>query len=155
MIRGISYVSHLTGDVAPRFPMPNGQKGTVPRKHVLLQMAYGDSSVNNLGAELWARTAGIKILGPTIYDPFGVGSAEGPLESALTQWDEHRLPRPPGGNVTPEENRTHGSLRLRDKINDQIKLFFETGQVVPVCKMGDEVVACDCTTDEVCGPPHY
>jgi hypothetical protein len=142
----ITHVSHLTHDLYPGISKP---------KQILMQMSFGDSSVNNLGAELWARTAGIKVLAPSLYDPFGIGVADGPLDSALTQWDEHRMPRPPGGNLTPEENHTHSTLRLRDKINDQIQLFFNTGKIEQVCKMGDEVVACDCTTDEVCGPPQF
>ncbi len=146
----ITHVSHLTGDVDARYK-------NVPRKQILMQMSFGDSSVNNLGAELWARTAGIKVLEPALYTPYAVATTAdpGPDGSALTQWDEHRLPRPPGGNVTPDENQTHGSLRARDKINDQIQHFFTTGEIIPVCKMGDQVVACDCTTDEICGPPHY
>jgi hypothetical protein len=146
----ISYVGHLSGDAD--HPLLRGV--TTPR-HILMQMSFGDSSVNNLGAELWARTAGFPVLEPALYTPFGIDTAPGPLDAALTQWDEHRLPRPPGGNVTPEENHTHGSLRLRDKINDQIQDFFTTGKVSPVCKMGDQVVACDCTADEICGPPAF
>jgi hypothetical protein len=57
--------------------------------------------------------------------------------------------------VTPDENGTHGTLRLRDRINDQIQDFFSTGKVSPTCKMGETVVACDCTTAEICGPPHF
>jgi hypothetical protein len=146
----ISYVGHLAGDAEhPLLP------GVEKKKHILMQMSFGDSSVNNLGAELWARTAGFKVLAPALYTPFELETAPGPLDSALTQWDEHRLPRPPGGNVTPDENGTHGTLRLRDRINDQIQDFFSTGKVSPTCKMGETVVACDCTTAEICGPPHF
>ncbi len=151
----ITHVSHLTGDKDALYP-------GVPRKSVLLQMAVGDAQVANIGAELWARTAGTKVLGPALYTPFGLEVAAGPLDSALTQWDEHRTPLPPGGNVTLEDNGTHGSLRKRAKINEQIVHFFETGEIIQTCTSDGTPtgtpVACDCSntpTDLICGPPQF
>jgi hypothetical protein len=140
-----TYVGHLTGDAEPTLP-------GVPAKQMLLHVAMGDSQVANIGADLWARIAGIKVLGPAIYTPYLLEVADGPLTSALTQWDEHREPLPPGGNYTAEDNGTHGTLRKREKVNDQIVTFFQTGEIVQTCTMGGTPVACDCTTDEICGP---
>jgi hypothetical protein len=141
----ITHISHITGDVKAPYH-------DTPPKQVLLQMAFGDAQVNNIGAELWARTAGIPVLGPALYTPFLVEVASGPLSSALTQWNEHRLPLPPEANICTEDNGTHGSLRKRDKVNEQIIHFFETGEIVDTCLSGGVEVACDCTTDEICGP---
>jgi hypothetical protein len=141
----ISFIKYLTGDVEA--PLPG-----VPAKQLLLQMARNDSQVANIGAELWARTAGIKVLGPALYTPFLLEVQNGPLSSALTQWDEHRLPIPTGENITAEDNHTHGNLRKRDKVNEQIIHFFDTGEIIDTCTMGGVQVACDCTTDEICGP---
>jgi hypothetical protein len=141
-----TFISHLTGDADA--PLPG-----VPKKRMLLHMAKNDSQVANIGAELWARTAGIAVLGPALYPPFQLTVKDGPLTSALTQWDEHREPAPPGGNLTLKDNGTHGSLRRRDKVNEQIIEFFTTGEIVQTCNKSGQPAACDCLTDEVCGPP--
>jgi hypothetical protein len=142
----ITFVSHVTGDQEASLP-------GVPPKQVILDVAINDSQVANIGADLWARTAGIQILGPAIYTPYGVEMRTGPLSSAVTQWDEHREPLPPKtNNNNVEDNETHAHLRKREKVNEQILHFFDSGEIIQTCTRDGQVAACDCTTDEVCGP---
>jgi hypothetical protein len=70
----------------------------------------------------------------------------------MTIWDEHLMPIPPDTNGSaPTDNGTHGSLRKRAMVNEQIKQFLETGKIVQTCSSGGMAAACDCTNDTVCG----
>jgi hypothetical protein len=141
-----SYVSHLTGAVEP--PLRG-----VPPKQILMQMAVGDCQVGNIGTEWEARVMGVPVLGPALYAPYGVPEETGPLSSALTIWDEHKVPVPPLTNSSaPEDNRTHGTLRKRGATNEQIRIFMQTGEIVQTCSSGGAPAACDCVDDLVCGP---
>lgn len=145
----ITHIAHLTGDAAAPY-------ANTPAKQMLLQIAVGDSQVANIGADLWARTAGIDVLAPhlTDYPLFQLTATPGPLTSAATYWNEHMEPHPPLGNRPGErDNGTHGSLRWRAKAIEQIATFFRTGEIVQTCSDGKAPVACDCTDDEICGPP--
>jgi hypothetical protein len=96
------------------------------------------------------------VLKPEIYVPYGVLAEEGPLSSGIAQWNEHLEPAPPGGNLTPVDNGTHGSLRYRDTAIEQIRGFYDSGEILPACVVDGAPVACDCPNtpdDPVCGPP--
>lgn len=125
-----------------------------PVKKILMQVARGDSQVHNIGSDYQARLMGIPMLEPIVEERFGCSSAPGPLPSAYTFWNEGREPLPPDTNKASDvDNGTHGSLRKRRAVNDQIKHFFETGEIVQTCRLGGAPVACNCPQDpEICGP---
>jgi hypothetical protein len=128
-----------------------------PPKQILLQMAVGDSQVPNIATLTAARTSGLPILGPTVTPVEGLYDLtvqDGPLSSALTLWNEHKVPVPPLTNSSSsEDNGTHGSLRKRDKANDQIDHFFKMGEIIQTCGTDPAApVACDCVDEVTCGP---
>jgi hypothetical protein len=143
-------------DPITTYPGLVGVNGTpipgTPPKQVLLHMAIGDSQVPNISTETAARTAGLHVLAPAVYDTFGLVVEDGPLTSALTQWDERFEPDPPLTNSSLPDNGTHGSLRKRDAVKQQIVHFFETGEIVQTCGPDGAPAACDCASDEICGP---
>ncbi|HTM21193.1 MAG TPA: hypothetical protein VL172_11810, partial [Kofleriaceae bacterium] len=118
-----------------------------PGKQLLLQIAVGDSQVSNLSSEVLARELGIPVLTPSVAQPYGVPAMDGPLPSALTIWDEHPDPLPHESNLLNEvDNGTHGTMRRRAAVVEQIGTFLSTGEVVNTC--GD--APCDCATG-ACG----
>jgi len=121
-----------------------------PSKQILMQVAIGDSQVPVAGAELAARISGIPVLGPALFDVPGVETKPGPLPSALTMWDLHRTPVPPTTNTSLDDNGAHGAVRKLQTSNDQIKHFFQTGDIIQTCG-GATPVACDCAQVGVCG----
>ena len=128
-------------NVAPRFfadPIP----GTPP-KQLLLHMSVGDIAVSNLASMQQARTLGVPVLAPAVFLPYGMTQAEGPLDSSLVIWDEHPEPMPFETNeLNWRNNDTHDSVRNRDRVREQVRLFMQTGAVVHTCGDGP----CDCTT---------
>jgi hypothetical protein len=82
-----------------------------------------------------------------VAQPYGVPAMDGPLPSALTIWDEHPDPLPHESNLLNEvDNGTHGTMRRRAAVVEQIGTFLSTGEVVNTC--GD--APCDCATG-ACG----
>jgi hypothetical protein len=122
------------------------------RKQLLMQIAVGDSQVPNVASELAARISGIKQLGPALHEIPGVETMAGPLQSAITMWDQHKQPPPPVTNSSNGDNGTHGGVRKLKTTNDQIKNFFQTGQITQTCMKNGSPVACDCADSDVCGP---
>jgi hypothetical protein len=149
LIDPITHVGHVTGTAGTVYP-------DTAAKQVLLHVAVGDSQVANIGADLMARTMGLDVLAPHLdsYPLYLLDATPGPLSSAATYWDEHMDPDPPLGNrANSVDNGTHGSLRFRAAAITQIIDFFQTGEINQTCTLGGVAAACDCTTDEVCGPP--
>jgi len=112
------------------------------------------------GFRVWeAPTAGEACAGLAVGPPSLLDTSPGPLSSAVSYWDEHREPVPPGGNLTAEDNGTHGSMRKRDSVIDQIIHFYDTGEIIQTCTSGGMPAACDCpkTTegDATCGPAAF
>lgn len=143
---GMDYIDPI--HVAHRFhgdPIPG-----VPPKQLLLHEATGDTQVTNLATELQARTLGIPVLGPAVRVPFGLTEETGPLTDALVIYDEKPTPLPNESNLLNEaSNDTHGNLRKRQAVVDQIATFYNTGEIVHTC--GDNQ-PCDCTANNACGP---
>ncbi len=136
---------HVDGRIlSTENPLPG-----VPAKQILMHQAVGDSQVSNLASDTQARTLGIPLLSPSVRDPFGVTPMAGPLPSALVIWDEHPEPLPHDSNLLNEiDNGTHGTLRRRQRVVEQIDIFLNTGEVVNTC--GTDT-PCDCATG-ACGP---
>jgi hypothetical protein len=143
---GMDYIDPI--HLAHRFyddPIP----GT-PQKQLLLHEATGDTQVTNLATELQARTLGLPVLGPAVRVPFGFTEATGPLTDALVIYDEKPTPLPHESNLLNEaSNDTHGNLRKRQAVVDQIRTFYATGEIVHTCGDGQP---CDCTVNNACGP---
>ena len=120
----INVAPHLLSDRLPG----------VPEKHLLFQEAVNDASVNNLTTELLARVGNIPVLLPSPRTPFGLTTTMGPADSALTVWDEHPMPAPPGTNQPAQNNPTHGTVRALPALIRQITTFrTPTGQVTHTC----------------------
>ncbi len=117
-----------------------------PAKDMILHMAMGDAEVPNIATEFQARTMGIPVLSPTIYEPFEIPAVEGPIEgSALVIMDGGD--RAPLTNEPPGDNDAHGLTRKQPASLRQMATFYDTGIVVNECKdYQGEPAACDCAT---------
>ena len=105
-----------------------------PKKQLIMQMGLADAQVPNISTEMIARTTGISLLDPPASTIFGMTPAAGPLTSALTTWDVHGTPAPPEFEQTPsEDNQVHEAIRRIPQAEQQIKTFFDTGNVVDTC----------------------
>jgi hypothetical protein len=110
-------------------PLP----GTPP-KQLLMQMGVGDAQVSNVTTEMIARTSGIDMLSPAATQAFGLTPKPGPLASALTTWNVQSVPVPPDTDQTPaQDNQVHEAIRRIPQVEEQIRVFYDTGQVVDTC----------------------
>jgi hypothetical protein len=119
-----SFAPHIVKD-----PLPGAGK-----KRVILQESIGDAQVPNMATRILARSIGLSGLG--LVEPvFGVEDVAGPLDSAYTQWNAHKLPLPPAANVpAPGDNGAHDAIRDIPALQAQIFLFFSpTGVAVNTC----------------------
>jgi hypothetical protein len=118
-----------------------------PEKQFLFQISIGDAQVTNLSSWLQARTMGLPLLGPALFEPYGLTEETGPLPSALVMYTEDPSPLPPETNLlNGEGNSAHGDLRRRQAVVDQIGTFLATGEIVHTCNG-----TCECA-DGACGP---
>jgi hypothetical protein len=130
----------------PTDPVHVADRALAGDKHVVLQMSVGDAAVTNLASMLQARTFGLPLVGPALFEPYGLTATEGTLEDAFVIYTEDPTPLPPETNaVNAEENVAHGQLRRRDAVVEQIGHFFETGEIINTCDG-----ACDCAAG-ACG----
>jgi hypothetical protein len=127
--------------------LDGGLGGTVD-KHVLQHMSVGDASVTNLASQLQARTAGLPVLGPALFVPYGLEEQTGPLGDAFVIYTEEPSPLRPDSNVVHGEgNQAHEYIRRRDAVVEQIGTFFATGEIVHTCGAG---TPCNCA-EGACG----
>lgn len=139
--------------ITPYLLDPDGPVPGSPPKQILMQMAVGDSQVPNIASETQARAMGLPLLGPSVYEPYGLPATAGPLPSAFWMMDLKIPPAPPPTNSALQDNGVHGLVRKRTATNDQIREFLFEGRVVQTCTLGGQPAACDCTVaPEVCGP---
>jgi hypothetical protein len=109
-------------------PLPGTSK-----KHVLLQIAVGDSQVANLSAEIQARTMQIPLLTPSAKPVWGLSEATGGADAAIAFWDLVRE-LPPDTNATPaEDNDVHGDIRKHPLNQQQTDAFLRTGKAENPC----------------------
>jgi len=103
-------------------------------KHLILHMSVGDALVSNVATQLEARTMGLPLLGPALYQPYGLTETTGPLQDGFVMFTEEPDPLPPATNLLNHDNNVaHDQLRKRDAVVDQIGHFFETGEVIHTC----------------------
>ncbi|NUP12545.1 MAG: hypothetical protein HOW73_41405 [Polyangiaceae bacterium] len=114
-------------------PLPDAPKDRI----VVLQEAIGDSQVPNLVTDILVRAMGIKVLSPSIYQPYGVETVTAPTtESCVVQfqmegWDD---PAPPQTNTPPSaENNVHHDMNFLPNAQAQIASLLFGGSVVSVC----------------------
>jgi hypothetical protein len=106
-----------------------------PAKRILLVESYGDSQVPNISTEMMARTYGLPMSDPGLYEVYGVPGQAGPIDgSALLQVDTGLTPLPPASNVPPgEDNGAHGAAADSAAVQQILFDFVTTGQVVHHC----------------------
>ena len=106
-----------------------------PIKRILLVEAYNDSQVNNIATEMLARTYGIPMSAPGLYDVPGVLNETMPIAgSALLQVDtKNNDPVPPKQNLPPVENGAHGSAVDSPTVKKIIQEFLTSGVVTHYC----------------------
>ena len=116
-----------------REPPPDSPKD----RAVVLQEAIGDCQVPNLTTEMLARALGVKQMGPSINEVFGlerVGSSS--RESALVQYDmlTGSTYRPPETNTHPEkDNGVHTDVCYLHQALQQVGHFLQTGEITQYC----------------------
>jgi hypothetical protein len=105
-------------------------------RQVLMQIAIGDDQVPNFASHLHARAMGIPLLEPANRSIPALESGEGPLPSALVEFD-FGVPEPlPGTVATPstEETEGHEGVRRLDAAKEQLDRFAtEGGEVEHTC----------------------
>jgi len=102
-------------------------------KHLLMQIAVGDSQVTNLAAETQARTLGLPLLTPSAKDVWGLETTQGGADRAIAFWDLGREP-PPATNATPTtDNDVHGDIRKHELNQQQTDTFLRTGKAENPC----------------------
>lgn len=127
------YAQHLTHD-----PLP----GT-PAKTVLMDVAFGDHQVANVGSEMEARTLGVRLREPVI-DPgwstekvpfWGIAPVHLPFRgSALEVWNSQQTPAAPDTNLAPSVGTDpHEFPRSQPAAQVQKAVFLRTGTVIDVC----------------------
>ncbi len=144
LVDPITTAAHVLSD-----PLP----GT-PVKQVDMYEAIGDCLVSNLSTEMVVRTMGLKVIGPSLKQPWGMEVTTDPQQNALTIYDEHRMPLPPTTNVPPTtDNGTHSGVNKRAAVLRQVHDFLLQGTIANQCLQGDTPSPCDCATGVCDGTP--
>lgn len=118
----------------------------VPAKNILIWYAIGDSLVTNIATEMIARTMGLDLLGPAVKTVWGMAPKDGPLDSAITVYDEHPTPMPSDFNIPPaSDNGTHGGVNRNPSALRQVEQFLLQSGIVQTCG-GSTPAPCDCAT---------
>lgn len=118
-----------------------------PAKQILMWYAIGDSLVTNIATEMLAREMRIPLLGPSVKQPFDMGPAVGPLESAITVYDDHPTPLPYETNQPREDNGTHAGINRKAAAMRQVARFLLAPfEATTQCQLGGAPAPCDCAT---------
>jgi hypothetical protein len=114
-------------------PLP-GRKA----KKLLLQEGRYDDEVPNMTTRALVRAAGLPLLKPAVESVWLVDEADGPLESAYTQWDVTPPQQPPKTNTPAtkleEDVSAHKVPRRLEQLVDQLQRFFRPdGKIEATC----------------------
>lgn len=112
----------------------------VPPKQIFMQIAVADDEVSNVASEYQARSMGIPVVAPTVYQPWGVELAEEPVPNGLVIFDFGLGDTIPITNEPPADNEVHSLVRRQEATIEMMRTFFATGQIVSEC--GPEGCAC-------------
>jgi hypothetical protein len=121
-----TYADHLWRD-----PFPG-----LPEKRIMLVESYGDSQVPNISTEMMARTYGLPMSAPGLYDVYGVPNETKPIDgSAFLQVDTKNTdPMPPKENLAAAaDNGAHGSAADGPNVQKILRDFLQTGIVTHAC----------------------
>ncbi|MCW5805392.1 MAG: hypothetical protein KIT31_23685 [Deltaproteobacteria bacterium] len=124
-------------------PLPGSVK-----KNILIWYTIGDCLVTNIATEMVAREMGIQVLGPSVKEPFGLAPVSGPLDNAVTIYDEHPSPQPLDVNIPPfTDNGTHSGINKKPAALRQVQKFLLDPKMgVNECKVDGTAAPCDCAT---------
>lgn len=119
-----TYSPHFLTD-----PLPGS-----PVKRVLMQVGINDALVNNAATYVQARTAGVPLITPSPYEPYGVDTTTAPADSGLVIWEIPDVPPHTPGTRSPTDNATHEAVRRTDSARDMIDAFTAPGgQITQTC----------------------
>lgn len=119
----------------------------VPQKKIFVYATKDDSLVTNYATEVLARTMGLPLTMPSVWVPWGLAQTTEPVPSGLTLYDEHAMPKPPYGNLAPEEdNGTHSDVHERPAVQRQMIRFLYEGTLTHECRIAGNPAPCDCAT---------
>jgi hypothetical protein len=105
----------------------------VPAKQLLMQIGVADDEVSNIASEVQARTMGVPVLAPTVYQPWGTELAAGPVPNALAIFDFGLADTIPVTNTPPPANDVHSSVRRREAAIEMMRGFYSNGEIVSTC----------------------
>lgn len=101
-----------------------------PEHEVLLLDSIGDHQVTTLGAHVMARTIGIPLLAENPREVWGLEQAQGPVSSALVEFD-FGLPAEPLGNEPMRQGEDpHGRLTDVPAATQIAIHYFQTGEIM-------------------------
>lgn len=119
-----SFASHLITD-----PLPN-----TPAKKILYTIGQYDAQVPNISSDIAARTIGLKVMSPSVYDVWGLETTQGPADSAYVIYDVGATPVPLGSRAADDDNGAHGAVRRAEKAQLQMDAFMhKDGKVINFC----------------------
>ncbi|MCR9166333.1 MAG: hypothetical protein ACE37F_23805 [Nannocystaceae bacterium] len=104
-----------------------------PSHQVLLLDAIGDHQVTTLGAHVMARTIGVPLLAENPREVWGLEQVEGPLDSALVEYDFGLPPEPLGNEPMREGEDPHGQLTDVPAAVQTATHYFLQGEAVNFC----------------------
>lgn len=108
-----------------------------PPHRVLIHVAREDAQVHNQVSDLVARTAGAKLVSPSVRYVWGLPTDPGPVAgNAMVEYD-FGIENFPNELVPMELDHSHGCLRKLAEVQSQIDHFYRTGEIKNFCEWGD------------------
>lgn len=119
-----SFARHLIKD-----PIEN-----TPVKNILYTTGRYDAQVPNISSDIAARTIGLPVMSPSVYDVWGLETTTGPADSAYVIYDVGADPVPLGSRAADDDNVAHEAVRRADKAQLQMDAFMRPdGKVENFC----------------------
>jgi len=119
-----SFAAHLIKN-----PLAN-----TPAKQILYTTGRYDAQVPNIASDIAARTIGLKVMTPSVYDVWGLETTTGPEDSAYVIYDVGADPVPIGSLAADEDNVAHEAVRRAEKAQLQMDAFMRPdGKVQNFC----------------------
>jgi hypothetical protein len=105
-----------------------------PIKNILYTIGRYDAQVPNISSDIAARTIGLKVMSPSVYDVWGLETTTGPSDSAYVIYDVGAEPVPLGSRAAAEDNVAHEAVRRAEKAQLQMDAFMRpNGKVENFC----------------------
>lgn len=133
----VTYSPHL---------LENTYEGSPARRHLLMQIGIGDAQVPNMAAHMQARTMNLKHLQPAPRAIYGLEKTEGPVDSAIVEFDFGIEPPDVFATQVTDDNPAHEGVRRRLPAIQQIDAFLRPdGEIRNFC---DGACVCDEAANE-------